>query len=271
VTTPEPRTAPGRDGLNALLAAPSAGLIGLDYDGTLAPIVTDPRSARPVAAGRDALRVAAATFGTVAIVTGRPAAGAAELGALTDVPGLLVLGHYGLQRWSGGRLDTPEPAPGVQEARRRLPGLLAGAPSGVHVEDKTHSLAVHTRNAADSRGAFDTLAGQLGALADELGLELVPGRYALELRPPGTDKGSALRALVAERGARSVLYAGDDVGDLPAYDAVERLREDGVPGVKVCAESAEVDELARRADIVVDGPDGAVALLSDLCDAARAG
>ncbi len=51
----------------------------------------------------------------------------------------------------------------------------------------------------------------------------------LELRPPGMDKGVALTAYVRETGAGAVLYAGDDLGDLPAFAAVEKLRSDGTP------------------------------------------
>ncbi|MBX6383103.1 MAG: trehalose-phosphatase, partial [Microbispora sp.] len=83
----------------------------------------------------------------------------------------------------------------------------------------------------------------------------------LELRPAGMDKGRALSAFLAERGARSVMFAGDDLGDLAAFDAVESA---GIPGVRVCSGSAEVTALAERADVVVDGPDGVVALLRDL-------
>jgi trehalose 6-phosphate phosphatase len=78
------------------------------------------------------------------------------------------------------------------------------------------------------------------------------------------DKGHALSLFLAERAARSVLFAGDDLGDLAAFEAV---RASGLPGVTVCSGSAEVAELAERADIVVDGPDGVVALLSELVSA----
>jgi trehalose 6-phosphate phosphatase len=86
----------------------------------------------------------------------------------------------------------------------------------------------------------------------------------IELRPPGTDKGTALRSLVDDRSARSVLYAGDDLGDLAAYAAVEELRSHGVAGLTVCASSEEVPQLAARADIVVGGPAGVVDLLDSL-------
>jgi trehalose 6-phosphate phosphatase len=61
-----------------------------------------------------------------------------------------------------------------------------------------------------------------------------------------------------------VLYAGDDLGDRAAYDAVEELRARGLAGVTVCSGSDEVAVLAERADVVVDGPDGVVRMLTKL-------
>jgi trehalose 6-phosphate phosphatase len=78
------------------------------------------------------------------------------------------------------------------------------------------------------------------------------------------DKGVALLEYVRETGAESVLYAGDDLGDLPAFAAIEELRAAGIPGLLVCSGSAEVTELAKRADVVVDGPTGVVQLLRSL-------
>ncbi|MGC5412209.1 trehalose-phosphatase, partial [Streptomyces sp. DT225] len=124
-------------------------------------------------------------------------------------------------------------------------------------EDKGRALAVHTRRAADPQAAFDALRGPLGELAALHGLIVEPGRLVLELRPPGMDKGVALTEYVREIGATSVLYAGDDLGDLAAFAAVEKLRTDEadpVPGLLVCSGSAEVPELADRADLALPGP-----------------
>jgi trehalose 6-phosphate phosphatase len=82
------------------------------------------------------------------------------------------------------------------------------------------------------------------------------------------DKGVALTRYVRELGAGSVLYAGDDLGDLPAYAAVDELRSDGIPGLLVCSGSAEVTELSKRADVVVGGPEGVVRLLRRIADQA---
>ncbi len=82
------------------------------------------------------------------------------------------------------------------------------------------------------------------------------------------DKGVALTQYVRETGAESVLYAGDDLGDLAAYAAVEKLRTegpDGTPGLLVCS-GTEVPELAERADLALPGPGAVVAFLSALAE-----
>jgi trehalose 6-phosphate phosphatase len=133
-----------------------------------------------------------------------------------------------------------------------------------------HALALHTRRCADPGAALAALDGPLRALAARHGLAVEPGRMVIELRPPGMDKGVALTAFLREQGAGSVLFAGDDLGDVAAYDAVDALRGEGFPGVLVCSApatgEAPVAALAARADLVVAGPDGVVALLDALAD-----
>lgn len=275
---PRPHTPAGRDGLAALLAHPERAVIALDFDGTLAEIVPDPERARAHAGAVAALGRLVPRLRAAAVITGRPAAVAVRLGGFADVPGLdhlTVLGHYGAERWEAatGALHAPPPHPGVAALEAELPGVLA-ASGGWHgnwtetaVERKGgRALAVHTRRAPDPQGAFDRLRAPLTALAERHGLIVEPGRLVLELRPPGMDKGVALADWVRETGATTVLYAGDDLGDLAAFGAVEQLRSGGSAGVLVCSGSAEVTELADRADLVVDGPSGVVGLLGALAD-----
>ncbi|NUS55370.1 MAG: trehalose-phosphatase [Streptomycetaceae bacterium] len=271
---PQPTTPAGKAGLTALLDDPSGAVVALDFDGTLAPIVDDPEAARADTDAVLALSRLAPHLAAVVIVTGRPAAVAVAYGRFAGVPGLdrlVVLGHYGLERWDAvsGRVHAPDVPPGVDAVRALLPGVLSGLGlwETTWTEDKGSALAVHTRRAPDPQGALDALRAPLTALAHDHSLVVEPGRYVLELRPAGMDKGQALTTFLAERGARSVLFAGDDLGDLAAFDAVERLRGEGVAGVTVCSGSAEVSELAERADVVVDGPPGVAALLAALADA----
>jgi trehalose 6-phosphate phosphatase len=266
---PVARTAEGEAGLAAIRREPGAALIATDFDGTLAPIVSDPREARADPGAVAGLRGLAGMVGTLAVITGRPAAEAVELGGFDGVPGLIVLGHYGGERWQEGVLTAPPPPAGVEVARARLPQLLAdtGAPEGTWVEDKGSAVAVHTRRTTDPVAALAALTEPLAGLAAETGLVVEPGRMVIELRAPGMDKGAALTALVAERKAGAVLFAGDDLGDLAAFGAVRALRGGGHPGVTVCSASGEVNALAAEADLVVDGPGGVAALLGSLARA----
>jgi trehalose 6-phosphate phosphatase len=261
------------DAVAALLANPGSALIALDFDGTLAPIVERPQDARLAIGGHDVLRSLASRIGQLALISGRAADELVALGDLGGIPGLRVLGHYGLQSWRAGRLDSPPPDAGVAIARQRLPAVLADAPAGVYVEDKVHSLAVHTRPAAEPQRALDDLAPALRQLAADAGLEAVAGRLAIELRPPGVDKGTALRELVATVGATTVIYIGDDVGDLPAFRVVIELRSGGaIAGLAVAAIAEgswggadEVPaELRDAVDLVLPGPDAVIGWLAGL-------
>ena len=268
---PVPGTEAGRAGLDAFTACPERAVLAVDFDGTLAPIVPDPDDARAHPGAASALARLAPRLAAAAVVTGRPAALAVRYGGFAEVTGaghLAVLGAYGAERWDAATdtVHAPPPHPGVAAVRGELPGLLDGMP-GVHLEDKGAAVAVHTRRAAQPAEAFARLRGPLDELAARHGLVVEPGRMVLELRPPGMDKGDALRGLVRETGAETVLYAGDDLGDLAAFTAVDSLRAEGHAGVLVCSGSDEVPELAARADLVVDGPQGVVDLLNALAAA----
>jgi len=267
---PVPAATPaGQAALDAVLAAPGDALIASDFDGTLSPIVADPGAAHAHPGAIAALRRLAAPIGTLAVITGRPVAQAVQLGQLTNVPGIIVLGHYGWERWQDGQVTSPPSPPGVNAARDQLPKVLAAAdaPDGVWIEDKGHALAVHTRRAADPDAALAGLREPLEALAASAGLALEPGRRVIELRPPGMDKGVALTDLTRERGARAVLFFGDDLGDLAAFAAVRALRDGGVPGATVVSAAPESELPPAEGDFVVEGPDGVADFLSRLADA----
>ncbi|MEU5374074.1 MULTISPECIES: trehalose-phosphatase [unclassified Streptomyces] len=268
---PTPATPAGRDGLDAILTRPGRAVLAFDFDGTLAPIVPDPDQARAHPDAVPALAAIAPRVAAVAVVTGRPADVAVRYGGFAEVPGLehlVVLGHYGAERWDArtGTVEAPAPHPGVAAARAELPALLEaiGPREGTWIEEKGRAVAVHTRRAGDPQAAFEALRDPLAGLAARHGLIVEPGRFVLELRPPGMDKGVALLEYVREIGAGAVMYAGDDLGDLSAFAAVDKLRSEGVPGLLVCSGSDEVTELAERADLVVDGPPGVVRLVRAL-------
>ena len=261
-----PLTLPG------VVEAPEQTLLALDFDGTLAPIVGDPEQAHADPAAVAALARLGPRLGAVAVITGRPARTAVRLGGFAGVAGLermVVLGQYGVERWDAATEEfvippDPHEMAAIEDA---VPGLLEELGlSKARIEHKGRALVVHTRPLSDPAAAFARLRGPLSDLADRFEMLVEPGKNVLEIRAPGMDKGTALRDLVEETGARQVIFAGDDLGDLPAFRMVAELREGGRPGLLVCSASHEEDALSRLADEVVDGPTGVAAWLSALAD-----
>ena len=261
----------GRADLALAVADPGGTLLALDFDGTLAHIVDDPATAFGHAHAVDALARLGPWLGRIAIVTGRPVHQVLELGGFLNRPGfehLVVCGQYGAERWDA--VDGAPPPSGlvapVQQALDTLPAWLFehGVPDA-RLESKGLAVAVHTRGLGN--GVRDQLIGPLTTLATQLGLTVELGREVIELRLPGWDKGRVLEGLVDEFDVRHIVFAGDDLGDVPAFDAVDRLRGRGYSGVLVYSASPEQTVLAERADLVLDGPDGVAAWLGGLADA----
>jgi len=262
--------------LEAVLAHPEDTLVGIDFDGTLAPIVADPDQAHADPRAVAALARLGRLLGTVAVVTGRPAQTAVRLGGFRGVPGLdhlVVLGQYGVERWDASTDEfVIPPDPGqVAVLEEEIPPLLDRLGQGAaRVEHKGRAVVVHTRQLPDPETSFETLSGPLTDLAERHAMVVEPGKNVLEIRSPGIDKGVALRDFVAERGARQVVFVGDDLGDLPAFRVVEELRGEGLGGLLVCSASHEEDALSALADVVVQGPDGVASWLEELADALEA-
>jgi trehalose 6-phosphate phosphatase len=209
------------DAAAALAADPGRSGLVLDFDGVLSPIVADPAtSAMPDRVAASLTRLAG-RLGLVAIISGRPVAFLAER---VLVPGVPLLGSYGMEQSRDGvrQLDAEAEkwlGP-VHTAGRTLRELLAGS-SGIRVEEKPVSVAVHWRQAPDHAAAAAEVRRVTAGLADDLGLRLEPGKLVEELRPPiDVDKGSAISALLAAQPQLSAFaYGGDDLGDLPALRA----------------------------------------------------
>jgi len=229
--------------------------------------VHDPARALPAPGARDVLRRLTETFGTVAVLSGRPTASLIALLDLdaADAPPITVLGLYGRQPW---RRNDPPPVPSRSTppaaARSALTALLAASPDPLRLEDKGESWAVHARGLPDPDAALARIRSDLDALAARYGLQLQPGRAVLELVAPGPDKGVTLRLTADQVGARAVFWAGDDLADVPGFDALDELRSRGVPGLGVAVANPEVSAPARRADATVPDPPGLLGLLSRL-------
>lgn len=241
------------------LADPANAGVFTDYDGTLSPITSDPAAASPLPGVLDVLHGLATRYAVVGVISGRPLDYlVSQLG-----DGLWLCGLYGLEILENGkRIEAPQAAewrPVVAAAVER-----AERQFGEAVEPKGLSLTLHFRARPDLGPSVRTWAE---ADAARSGLVVRPAKASVELHPPvKADKGTVIERAAA--GLRAVCFLGDDVGDLPAFDGLDRLRQAGVHTVRVGVSTEEAPpDLLARSDVVVDGPAGALVVLQRLAAA----
>lgn len=259
-----------------LVTAAGSAVVGLDFDGTLAPIVDDPQDAHIHPDAGAVLIELAPLVEAVAVVTGRPVRQAVALGGLDDIGAaikdrdgeFLVLGHYGDERWSAQdrRVVSPRPPRGLATLMSELPDLLRrNGLEEAHIENKgALAVAVHTRRMEGAEAAHEKVESLLAKAAKKHGLVTEPGRLVVEVRASGMDKGNAVRSLQKQWHADAMMFVGDDLGDIEAFEAVRELRRGGMVGFLVCSGSEEQQALVELSDLVVDGPDGVMAFLRRL-------
>lgn len=221
----------------------SQGLLALDFDGTLAPIAPRPEAAAMRPSTRALLARAARLYPCV-VISGRARADAAR--RLAGVPVRAVIGNHGAEEArTPGRRPTV-----VRRWRAELERRLAHV-SGVVIEDKRLSLAVHyraCRRRREARAAILDAASSLGPL------RLVGGKQVLNLLPAGAPhKGMALERARARLGCDTALYVGDDDTDEDVFSLDQPGRLIGVRvGVRRGSAAAyylrsqrEIDDLLR--------------------------
>jgi trehalose 6-phosphate phosphatase len=274
---PQPDGTAGEQKYAAIAAAAAETLVGLDFDGTLSPIVEDPAAARIHPEAASVLIALASRVKALAIVTGRPAGQVVELGglaAIADALGelgkeLYVFGQYGNERWSSSDrvVAGPPPPEGLAAFEAALPAVLsAHGAQDAYIEEKGLAVGVHTRRFPDPDGLAARLLPPLTELAAEHGLVIEPGKQVIEVRAPGMHKGHAIDTLVSEVEPGAILFGGDDLGDIEAFEAVKDWgKTTGSPTLLVYSHAGpDRGPLAGLADLEVQGPEGVLGLLRRL-------
>ena len=235
------------DPLESLREAPERSALILDVDGTLAPIVARPELAEVPGSTRLELQRLVGRYLLVACVSGRSGAEAQQL---VVVDGIRYVGNHGLE------LD-----PRAEDFAGRIASFRQSIRR--EVEDKGLTLSYHFREAGDESAARKELEAIAQRARDE-GLIARWGRKVLEIRPEiDADKGTAVRALLAESGATRGLYAGDDTTDMDAFEGLASAGLEHFVRIAVASDEAPA-ALLEAADLVVDGPRALARLLARL-------
>jgi trehalose 6-phosphate phosphatase len=218
-------------------------MLGFDYDGTLAPLVATPSRAVMRPSTTRLLRALARHY-PCAIVSGRSRR---DLQRRVRIPGLhALIGSHGVEPWDA----TPRTANLVRHWRTALGENLPPV-SGVVLEDKTYSLALHYRRSLARGRARHTILRAARALP---GARIVPGKLVVNLVPARSPhKGEALQRIRARLGCVRTLYVGDDETDDDVFNlgSPDRLlgvrvgrRRSGAPPWYL-EQQGDIDELLR--------------------------
>lgn len=235
------------------IATAATLLVAVDFDGTLAPTVDDPATARALPLASDAVgTLAQLPSTTVALVSGRHLAG---LQAVVRVPPEVILvGSHGAEslvegKESGPTLTAEETA--LLETLCRTVEDVASRFAGARVERKPSGCGLHTRlsSPADAELARIAALAAVRALTGSASIAQRYGKDILEFTVRAADKGKALEWLRELTAASAVLFIGDDVTDEDGF----RVLEAGDVGIKVgtgetaaqfrISDPAEVSEL----------------------------
>jgi trehalose 6-phosphate phosphatase len=264
---------PDADALDELLGPlrenPDHSAILTDVDGTIAPIVSDPREAGVPEATRELLRVLARRYALVGCLSGRRARDARRVVGLDE---LAYSGNHGFELLLPGD-DEVRPDPSLDGHEVDAPRFVEGLDRselervGIRTEDKGPIVALHWRG-APNEGAAESLAHEIASEAEWRGLVPHRGRKVLEIRPNvPINKGIAVAALVPARPVHHALYGGDDRTDVDAFGALRTLHEDGELETAACiavASDESPPEVSRAADLTVPGPEGFARVLEAL-------
>ncbi|QSB06263.1 trehalose-phosphatase [Natronoglycomyces albus] len=241
-----------REALTKLARVPQL-LIACDYDGTLAPIVTDPSQAKPIPESVSALRTLANLPQTkVSVISGRALR---DLAALSRLPSEVhLVGSHG----SEFDVDFTRALSAEDQSRRdKLVAELKAIAErfdGTKVESKPAGAALHTRTASGQDAAEAISAVRHGPASWD-GVQVTAGKSVIDLSVVATHKGDALDQLRHQLGASAVLFIGDDVTDENAFAHLTG------PDIGV-----KVGDGQTKANFTIEDPEAVARLLADLVE-----
>jgi len=178
-------------------------LLAFDFDGTLAPIVSDPDRAAIRPSTRKLLQTLASQYPSI-VVSGRSRADVHR--RLRGIGFKETIGNHGIEPWSSSHAIARAVAAWVPPLRRGLKGFR-----GVVVENKRFSLSVHYRKERKKRAAVDAISEIARTLP---GARLVGGKQVVNIVPKGApDKGIAVERETGKRHCDKAIYVGDDETD----------------------------------------------------------
>lgn len=192
----------------------------LDFDGTLAGLAPQPDQVHvPPGLVGTLAALSARLGGALALVSGRPLRDLDHFLAPLQLPAAVE--HGAQRRAADGRLVS---APSVDLTLvHQAAAHLAQQHPGLLLEEKNLAISLHYRHAPELEGLC--LQAMREAVARSPGLDLMQGKFVLDIKPAGSSKGTAIADFMAETpfAGRTPVFVGDDVTDEAGFAQVQRL------------------------------------------------
>ncbi len=186
----------------------------LDIDGTLLELMPTPREVWvPPGLATTLNRLMERTSGALALVSGRSLNDIDLIFAPDQFPA--IGGHGAEMRLSTDSEANARNAPPLDKELKRRLAAIARLSSGILLEDKGYSLALHYRLAPHAEKEIGDAISAIRADLPDASIEVLPGKFVFEIKHAGFTKANGVRELMRHvpfKG-RKPLFIGDDVTD----------------------------------------------------------
>lgn len=189
-------------------------LLAFDFDGTLAPIVSDPKKASPRRSTRKLLRRLTSLYPCI-VVSGRSREDVRR--KLKKIRFTEFIGNHGIEPWSSSPAVT-------RLVKSWIPALKRGLArfGGVVLENKRFTLSVHYRHERNKRAVLTLIMDVARGLPKA---RVIGGKQVVNIVPRGlSNKGRAVERARRQIGCDNVIFVGDDKTDESVFAQTRNKR-----------------------------------------------
>jgi len=227
----------------------SSTAIVTDIDGTISGIAPTPDEAVVPDSMRKELVKLNEKFQLVAVISGRSVLNAREI---VGVEGLLYVGNHGMEFLKNGRLSMDPQAEKyfhqIQKSGQKLKKGDLSQINGLIFEDKGICYSIHYRCSPSPENVREKILKTLQNDPECKNLKISEGRCLVELKPPvNCDKGTILNGIVDEYNLKKIIYLGDDITDVDAFNRLKELKNEGkIEGEGILVRSNEIPSYVKK-------------------------
>ena len=239
-----------------------------DMDGTLSPIPHDFLQKTVPPATLPQLAQLVNHFDIVAVISGRKAE---ALKDIVNIEGVKYIGNYGMEKWENNQavlhpnviasLSSMRAVAEELEALRSVEGMI--------IQDKWASMSVHYHMSPQPEIAKQQILDFLEKSPHVKYLRLMDEKTNIGIVPRvDINKGTAVTGLIKEHRLQGAIYLGDDIGDVPAFQAVRQARlKKTFDGLAILVTGPETtQDILNEADFTLNNVQETEILLNWLID-----